>query len=89
MEQSPYWEANSRSSGQQIPRILCNPKVQNFFHKSPLTPSHSPKTEDEIPCVAFVVNKFSLQIWRYLREKEVDCGDLEAGGREMKHQGRT
>jgi hypothetical protein len=27
MEQSPSWEANQFSAGQEIPRILWNPKV--------------------------------------------------------------
>jgi len=27
IEQSPYWEANSHSTNQEIPRILWNPKV--------------------------------------------------------------
>jgi hypothetical protein len=27
MEQSPYWEADSHSASQEIPRLLCNTKV--------------------------------------------------------------
>ena len=31
-EQSPYWEANLFASSQEIPRILCNPKVHYSSH---------------------------------------------------------
>jgi hypothetical protein len=27
MEQSPFWEANRFAAGQEIPRILWNPKI--------------------------------------------------------------
>jgi len=33
MGQSPYWEANSHSAGQEIPRLLWKPKVQYCVHK--------------------------------------------------------
>jgi len=35
MEQSPSWEANSRSVAQEITHFLLNPKVRDRVHKSP------------------------------------------------------
>ena len=34
MQHSPSWEANWFSASQEIPRILCNPKVHYRIHKS-------------------------------------------------------
>jgi hypothetical protein len=35
-EYRPSWEANSRSAGQKIQLLLCNPKDNHSVHKSPL-----------------------------------------------------
>jgi hypothetical protein len=35
MEHSPSWEANRLAASQEIPRVLCNPKVPHRTHKRP------------------------------------------------------
>ena len=35
MEQNPSWEPNRSWASQEIPRILCNPKVHYHIHKRP------------------------------------------------------
>jgi hypothetical protein len=50
MEESPSWEAYQFSASQEIPHILCNPKVHYLIHKcspsllilSQLDPVHTP-----------------------------------------------
>jgi hypothetical protein len=39
MEQSPSLEADRFAAGQEIPRILCNPKV---YHRSHMCPTPAP-----------------------------------------------
>jgi hypothetical protein len=35
MEQNPSWEANRSSPTQEIPRILCNPKIRYRIQNIP------------------------------------------------------
>jgi len=35
MEQSPSWDADSLSASQEIPLVLCNPKVHYSVHNRP------------------------------------------------------
>ena len=57
MQHSPSWQAGRFSASQEIPRILCNPKVQYSIYKcttpvpvlSQLDPVHAPKPLSEDP----------------------------------------
>jgi hypothetical protein len=35
MEESPSWEANKSLASQEIPRIVCKPKVRYRIYKRP------------------------------------------------------
>jgi hypothetical protein len=49
MEQSPSREANRFSASQEIPRILCNPKVHYRIHNN-LAPCPYPEPDRSNPC---------------------------------------
>jgi hypothetical protein len=50
MEMSPFWDAKRSTASQEMIRMLCNPKVHNRIHNSPLpvptfsyiNPAHAP-----------------------------------------------
>jgi hypothetical protein len=65
MEQSPYWEANTQSASQEIPRLLWKPKVHNLVlkieKKSMLTVSHN---LSDLQILLFdEVQKWSWTVW--------------------------
>jgi hypothetical protein len=65
MEHSPSWEANRFTASQEIPLILCNPKVHYRIHKCPapvpnlsqLSPVHIP-TSHFLQAVPYAVPQY-------------------------------
>ena len=49
MEQSPTWEANSSSAGEEVPRLLCKPKF-SLPHSHVPTTCPYPDQDQPSPC---------------------------------------
>jgi len=70
-EQSPSWEGNSHWASQEIPRLLCNPRVQYRVHSSPplvpiLSQMHSVHTFPPYFLKIHCIIMYAVWIWIHL-----------------------
>ena len=63
MEQSPSWEANRSSAGQEISLILWNSKVRRRIHNSPLPVSTLSRFNSFPKPLCMIGNMFSFLLW--------------------------
>jgi hypothetical protein len=63
VQQSPSWKANSFSAGQEIPRVLWNPKIYYSVYSNPLL---VPILSQNSPLHALLC--FELYRWDHLQE---------------------
>jgi hypothetical protein len=80
MEQCPTWEANIRSAGPEMPRLLRNPKAHSFIHfpvvhiwnVGPLSRflwSHTYKTRGKTPLDEWSARRRGLYLHRITQHK--------------------